>query len=128
MRHLTLATAFALTVSATSVFAADDNTHAGRALNLSGQASAATSGSAAHSIAASGQVTSAAIAVPLAIGGSALTSAGKASTAGANASMNAATAPIDTPLPITDEAITSMPPDQALKTHKTEEKAPAKGI
>lgn len=124
MSHLSLATSLVLMLSTTSAFAADNNTHAGRAANLSGRASAAAVGSAAHSIAASGQVTSAAIAVPLAVGGSALTSAGKASTAGANASMNAANAPIGTPLPITDEAVTGISPDQALKTNKPEEQKP----
>jgi hypothetical protein len=35
--------------------------------------------------------------------------------------MDAATAPIGTPLPITDESMTSIPPDQALKVNKTPE-------
>lgn len=121
MRITTIALSVFAFVVASPVSAADNQTHAGRAATLSGQASAATSGSAAHAIAASGQVTSAAIAVPLAVGGSALTSAGTASTASANASMDAATAPIGTPLPITDESMTSIPPDQALKVNKTPE-------
>lgn len=97
-----------------SALAADD-THAGRAITYSGQASAAASGSAAHSIAASGQVTSAASAMPLSIGGAVLGSAGAVSAGAARDSMKAATAPIGAPLPITDEAITVMPPNEALK-------------
>lgn len=127
MRITTLALSVFALVAAFPVAAADQ-THAGRAVTLSGQASAATSGSAAHAIAASGQVTSAAIAVPLAIGGSALTSAGAASTASANTLLDAANAPIGTPLPVTDESITSVPPDQALKVNKSTEPGQAPGL
>lgn len=94
---------------------AEDDTHAGRAATYSGQSSAAASGSAAHSIAASGQVTSAASAMPLSLGGAVLGSAGAVSAQAAHESMKAATAPIGTPLEITDEAITIMPPNEALK-------------
>jgi len=81
----------------------------------SGQASAHASASAAHAIAASGQTVLAVSAVPLAIGGAVLTSAGQASTNMGNASMRAANAPIGTPLPISDEAITVVRPDIALR-------------
>lgn len=101
---------------AVNVAIADDNTHLGRAITDSGQASAATSGSAAHSIAASGQVTSAAVAVPLSVGGAVLGSAGVVSVGAAGESMKAATAPIGTPLVVTDEVITIMPPNEALKS------------
>lgn len=94
---------------------AGDDTHAGQAVSNAGQASGHASASAAHSIAASGQVTSAASAMPLAIGGAVLGSAGAASAGAARDSMKAATAPIGTPLEITDEAITTMPPNEALK-------------
>lgn len=79
------------------------------------QASAHASASAAHAIAASGQTVLAVSAVPLSIGGAVLTSAGQASTAMGNASMQAASAPIGTPLPITDETITVVRPDIALR-------------
>lgn len=105
-----------LSLTAFNTCQAADETHAGRAVSLSGQASAATSGSAAHSIAASGQVTSAAVAVPLSASGAVMGSAGAASARAAHDSMKAATAPIGTPLPVTDEAITIMPPNEALKT------------
>lgn len=80
------------------------------------QASAHASASAAHAIAASGQTVLAVSAVPLSIGGAVLTSAGQASTDMGNASMQAASAPIGTPLPITDEAITIVRPDIALRS------------
>ena len=106
---------FALASSATY---AKEDTHAGRSITYSGQAGTAASGSAAHSIAASGQVTSAASAIPLSVGGAVLGSAGAVSAQAAHDSMKAATAsPIGTPLNITDEVITTMPPNEALKTN-----------
>jgi len=95
---------------------AGNNTHSGQAVQESAQASGHASASAAHSIVASGQVTSAASAVPLSIGGAVLGSAGAVSTGAAHDSMKAATAPIGTPLEVTDESITTMPPNEALKT------------
>lgn len=97
---------------------ADDNTHAGRAVNEAVQASGHASASAAHSIAASGQVTSAVSAVPLSIGGVALGVAGAVSAGAARDSMRAATAPIGTPLVITDETVTVVPPNEALKAKR----------
>jgi len=94
---------------------AGDNTNAGQAVKESAQASGNASASAAHSIVASGQVTSAASAVPLSVGGAVLGSAGAVSAGAANDSMKAATAPIGTPLEVTDESITTMPPNEALK-------------
>lgn len=98
-----------------AAFAADE-THAGAAVKNALQSSGHASASAAHSIVASGQVTSAAIAIPLSVGGVVLSTAGAVSGAAAHDSMRAATAPIGTPLEITDEVITVMPPNEALKT------------
>lgn len=106
-----------LLLNSSHVFAGED-THAGQAIKNSGQASGHASASAAHSVAASGQVTSAAIAVPLSVGGAVLGSAGAVSAGAAHESMKAATAPIGTPLEITDEAFTTMPPNEALKNSK----------
>jgi hypothetical protein len=111
---------------ANSQTSAGENTHSGQAIQNSGQASANGSASAAHSIAASGQITSAASAIPLSIGGAVLGSAGAVSAGAARDSMRAATAPIGKPLEITDEAITTMPPNEALK--KIDTKAPKKDI
>ena len=88
---------------------AGDNTNSGQAVQVSAQASAA------HSVVASGQMTSAASSVPLSAGGVVLGSAGAVSTGAALDSMKAATAPIGTPLEVTDESITTMPPNEALK-------------
>lgn len=94
---------------------AGDNTYSGQAAHEAAQASGNASASAAHSIIASGQATSAASAVPLAVGGAVLGSAGAASKSAAHESMKAATAPIGTPLEVTDESIITMPPNEALK-------------
>ena len=94
---------------------AADDTHAGKAVGNAGKASGNASASAAHSIAASGQVTSAIVAVPLSVGGAVLGSAGAVSAGAAHGSMKAASSPIGTPLVITDETITTMPPNEALK-------------
>jgi hypothetical protein len=91
-----------------------NDTHSTQAVNEAGKAGSNASKSAAHSIAASGQVTSAASAIPLAIGGS----VGAESSEIAKDLMDAATAPAGTPLIITDETITiGPPPDEALKTN-----------
>jgi hypothetical protein len=93
-----------------------DDTHAGRAVNEAAQTSGHASASAAHSIAASGQVTSAVSAVPLSVGGVVLSAGGAVSAAAARDSARAATAPIGTPLKVTDEAISVVPPNEALKS------------
>lgn len=111
-------------VQSSLVYAGED-THAGQAVRNSTEASGHASASAAHSIAASGQATSAASAIPLSIGGAALVSGGAASIGVANQSMRAAAAPIGKPLKITDEAITTTPPNEALK-RKDEKKSDQK--
>ncbi len=104
-----------VTTTGGPLFAAD-KTPVEQAVQESAQASGNASASAAHSIVASGQVTSAATAVPLSVGGAVLGSAGAVSVGAAYDSMNAATAPIGAPLEVTDESITTMPPNEALKT------------
>ena len=94
-------------------FGAD--THSGQAIEEASKAGSHGSAASAHAIVGSGQVTSAASAVPLAIGGS----AGAVSNEMAKDLMDAANAPIGTPLEITDEPITAgPPPDEALKPVK----------
>ncbi|HET7832307.1 MAG TPA: hypothetical protein VFK88_05020 [Gallionella sp.] len=99
-----------------------DNSASGQAVQAAGQAmqnasgfSVRASASVVHAIAASGQVTFAVSAIPLAVGGA-------VSGQLARDSINAANAPIGTPLPITDEIITITPPDVALKTSNPEPK------
>jgi hypothetical protein len=101
-------------VSASQITAGED-THSGQAVRESVQTSGHASASAAHSIVASGQATSAVAAVPLSIGGAVLGSAGTVSGDAAHSLAKAAAAPIGTPLDITEESITTMPPDEALK-------------
>lgn len=90
-------------------------THSGKAVEESAKTGPHASASAAHGIAASGQVTSAASAVPLVIGASAAI----VTTEIAKDLMDAATAPIGTPLEMTDESVTAgPPPNEALVPKK----------
>lgn len=94
------------------------NTHSGQAVKEAVKAGSHASASAGHAIVGSGQVTSAASAVPLAIAGS----AGAVSTEIAKDLMEAATAPIGAPLEITDESVTAgPPPNKALETKKNKQ-------
>jgi hypothetical protein len=117
VRILLLAAFFSL-MTAVNTFAQDS--HAGQAVKNGLTASGHASASAAHSVAASGQVTSAVSAMPLLSAGMVMGSGGAVSAEAGRDSLKAATAPIGTPLAITDEAITVMPPNEALKP-KTEE-------
>ncbi|HET7832305.1 MAG TPA: hypothetical protein VFK88_05010 [Gallionella sp.] len=118
-KHYLSAIALSVCVATASSANAADDTHAERAASNAAQASGHASASAGHSIAASGQVTSAASAAPLSIGGSALVSGGAVSMGAAHGSAHAATSkPNGAPLEITDEAITVMPPNEALKKPK----------
>lgn len=109
---LTIASAATMILSV-NAYGAD--THSGQALEEGSKAGTHASTSAAHAIVGSGQVTSAASAVPLAIGGS----AGAVSAEIAKDLMKAATAPIGTPLEITDESVTAgPPPNEALVPKK----------
>jgi len=101
---------------------AQSTTHADQAAKDGVAASGHTSASAAHSVAASGQVTSAILAVPLLSGAAALGSAGAVSATAGRGSLRAATVPIGTPLEISDESITVMPPNEALKSKATQTK------
>ena len=89
--------------------------YSGQAVLESVQASGHVSASAVYGMVASGQATSAAMAVPLAVGGAVLGSAGAMSTAAAWDSVRAATAPIGTPLVVTEEVMTIVPPNAALQ-------------
>lgn len=107
--------AIILTVLLASRAFATEPTHSGQASANAAQSGSHASASIGHSIAASGQVTSAASAIPLAIGGVVSGAAGAVSGQAAHNSARAATAPIGIPLDITDETITVMPPNEALK-------------
>ncbi|MDD2777057.1 MAG: hypothetical protein PHU06_13980 [Gallionella sp.] len=80
------------------------------------------SGSVASALVASGQVTLAVSAAPLAIGASVgLVGASVAGTS-SNASTITDTQPIGTPLPITQEVLTIAPPNVALQSNNSERK------
>ena len=99
----------------TSIYAFAADTHSGQAVEEASKVGSHASASIGHGIAASGQVTSAASVIPLAI----IVSADAVSTGIAKELMNAATAPIGTPLTITDESVTtSPPPNEALSPKK----------
>ncbi|MBT3065970.1 hypothetical protein [Rhodoferax sp. U11-2br] len=102
-------------LASTTVALAQGNSPAAQALNNGSAASGHASASAGHSLVASGQLTSAALAVPLMSAGVVAGSVGGASAGSANQSMRAATAPIGTPLEVTDESITVISPKEALK-------------
>ncbi|MBW1650072.1 MAG: hypothetical protein JRJ44_05265 [Deltaproteobacteria bacterium] len=94
-------------------FAGD--THSGQAAAESAKAGSHVSKSVAHAIMGTGQVVSAASAVPLAISGA----VGGVSAELAKDLMDAATRPIGEPLEITDETVSvDPPPDQVLKIDK----------
>ncbi|MEO5345425.1 MAG: hypothetical protein H7834_03485 [Magnetococcus sp. YQC-9] len=103
---------------------AGEETHSGQAVRDSAKASGFASRGSAQGIIASGQATSAMTAVPLAVGGSVLGAAGAASTQLANDSAAAASAPVGAPLPIVEETITILPPNEALRPKETTRPAP----
>jgi hypothetical protein len=106
----------ALLLSLATSALAQGASHGGQAVTEAGQASGHASASAAHSIVASGQVTSAALAVPLMSGAVVAGSVGNASGTAADSMLQAANAPIGTPLPVSTETVTVLPPDVALKS------------
>jgi hypothetical protein len=114
MLQAPLTTAALLLIAATSALA-QGTTHGAQAVNDAGQASGHASASAAHSIVASGQVTSAMLAAPLMSGAVVAGSVGNASGTAADSMLQAANAPIGTPLPVSNESVTVVPPDVALK-------------
>ncbi|MDD2462730.1 MAG: hypothetical protein PHI97_01910 [Desulfobulbus sp.] len=116
MKNAVLISVFCCVLGAGGAFAASgENTHAGQAFRESGAASVHASGSAAHALVSSGQVTSAVSSVPLAVSGATITAAGAASASAAVGMSKAANSPAGKPLPITNESLVTVPPDQALK-------------
>ena len=113
-QHYRVTLGFIALFTSVGVFAQSGN-HASQAVNESGKASGHASASAGYGIVASGQVTSAAIALPLSIGGAVLGSAAAVSAGAGALAMTAATAPIGQPLPVSDRVITALPPNEALK-------------
>ena len=118
-RNRAAVAALSLCVASALVQAQTAADNAAQAVDNGVKGSGHASASAAHSIAASGQLTSGMLAVPLLASGAVAGSAGGASANAGAASLSAANMPIGTPLVVSDEAITVMPPNQALRS-KTE--------
>lgn len=119
MKQINRCIAHALVVLTIPAFGfAQSENNARQAINESGQASRHASASAGHGIFASGQVTSAAFAMPLMVGGAVLGSAAVVSAGAGAMAMTAANAPIGQPLSVSDRVITTMPPNEALKKER----------
>ena len=98
---------------------ADPVEHIEQAGRSGSQASANTSASVGHSIAASGQLTSGVIAMPLLASGVVALGAGSAALQAGDSMMDARDRPAGKALPITEETISIVAPDQALQKKRT---------
>lgn len=86
-----------------------------KAVKAGGQASSHAAASAGHSLAATGQLTSGVVATPLLASGAIAVGVGSAAVQAGGSLMNAATHPIGTPLPVTEETVSIIPPNKALQ-------------
>ncbi len=89
--------------------------NAQQAVKAGGRASANASASAAHSLVATGQLVSGLVAVPMLASGTAVVGVGGSAVQAGASLMDAASRPIGAPLPITDETLSIVAPDQALR-------------
>lgn len=94
---------------------ADPAEHIGQSVQAGGRASGNASASAGHSLAATGQLASGVVATPILASGVVAAGAGSAAAQAGGALMNSASRPMGTPLPVTDETVSILPPNQALK-------------
>ncbi len=120
MNHIkpTSMLACALVLCANSALAnpAEQATHAIRA---GGRASGNAAASAGHSLLATGQLASGVVATPLLASGAVAVGVGSAAAQAGGSLMNAVTSPIGTPLPVTDETVSILPPNKALQQPTT---------
>jgi hypothetical protein len=86
-----------------------------KAVKTGGQASSNAAASAGHSLVATGQLASGVVATPLLASGAIAVGVGRAAIQAGGSLMSAATSPIGTPLPVTDESISIIPPNRALQ-------------
>ena len=103
----------------TLVASANPAEHAEKAVRTAGRASGNASASAGHSLAATGQLASGVVATPIMASGAVATGAGSAAMQAGGALMDSARRPIGTPLPVTDETISILSPNQALQKATT---------
>lgn len=80
-----------------------------------GRASGNVAASAGHSLVATGQLASGVVATPLLASGAIAVGVGSAAVQAGGSLMNAATSTIGTPLPVTDETVSIIPPNKALQ-------------
>ena len=117
MNGVTVSVVFLLSSLA---YAADSgSTHASQAATDSAAASGHASAGMSHGVVASGQVASAIASVPLLSGAVVLGSVGAVSAGVGRDSLRASAIPVGTPLEVTNEIITVMPPNEALKIKNT---------
>jgi hypothetical protein len=86
-----------------------------KAVKAGGQASSNAAASAGHSLVATGQLASGVVATPLLASGAIAVGVGGAAVQAGGSLMGAASSPIGTPLPVTDETISIIPPNKALQ-------------
>jgi len=86
-----------------------------KAVKSGGQVSSNAAASAGHSLAASGQLASGIVATPLLASGAIAVGVGNAAVQAGGSLMSAATSPIGTPLPVSEETISIIPPNKALQ-------------
>lgn len=86
-----------------------------KAVKTGGQASSNAAASAGHSLVATGQLASGVVATPLLASGAIAVGVGSAALHAGDSLMSAATSPIGTPLPVTDETISIIAPNKALQ-------------
>jgi len=86
-----------------------------QAVKAGGRASGNAIASAGHSLAATGQLASGVVATPLLASGAIAVGVGSAAVQAGGSLMNTATSPIGTPLPVTEETVSIIPPNKALQ-------------
>ena len=86
-----------------------------KAVKTGGQASSNVAASAGRSLLATGQLASGVVATPLLASGTIAVGVGSAAVQAGGSLMNAATSPIGTPLPVTEETVSIIPPNKALQ-------------
>lgn len=91
----------------------------GQAVKAAGRASGNAAASVGHSLLATGQLASGVVATPLLASGAVATGVGSAATQAGGSLMNTASSPIGKPLPLTEETISIIPPNQALQKPAT---------
>ena len=114
IKQITSVITCAMSLYASSVVA-NPAEQATQAIRAGGRASGNVAASAGHSLAATGQLASGVVATPLLASGAVAAGVGSAAAKTGESLMNAATSPIGTPLPVTDETISILPPNKALQ-------------